>query len=149
MNSRVVDVFDRLRQAGVVGDANLKGCTESEIALLESKIGARFPDAYRTYLVLAGHFAGGFLAESEARYEDLPDIQEALAELPAAWRPSPADFVFMMHQGYEFSFFELGGPEDPEVWQFVEGWEAPLLGWTTFSGFLDDLATRYQESTQY
>jgi hypothetical protein len=143
MHSQVIAVFERLRSAGVVGDATLVGCSDGEIAGLETQLGSPLPESYRTYLRVAGKGAGEFLAASEARLQDLGEIKQGIDEMEGSWRPKQHDFVFMMHQGYEFTFFELSDDPDPPIWQYLEGHSGPELAWPSFSAFLESMASEH------
>jgi hypothetical protein len=143
MEPQVAAVFERLRNAGLVGDATLVGCSDAEIARLETELGRPLPESYRTYLRLAGKSAGEFLAASEARFQNLGQIKEGIDEVEGDWQPSRDDFVFMMHQGYEFTFFKLSDDPEPPIWQYVEGHAGPEVAWPSFSAFLEDMATEH------
>ena len=56
---------------------------------------------------------------------------------------SKEDFVFSMHQGYEFTYFKLSEGDDPPVYQYVEGNGSPVLTWNSFSDFLRDSLNQY------
>ena len=45
-------------------------------------------------------------------------IAESLIEDIEDLRLREQDFVFFTHQGYQFLFFETGGPDDPAVYHY-------------------------------
>lgn len=142
----VTEVLHLLVSSGGLAGSDLEGCSDDEVSDIEKQIGCSLPSAYRSYLKMAGHEANGFLAESEIRYRNLPSIAEALdglGETGCPWTPGQKDFVFMMHQGYEFTFFRLGEGEDPPIYQYVEGWTGPKLAWPSFTQFLFEMSQSY------
>jgi SMI1/KNR4 family protein SUKH-1 len=102
----------------------IQPCTMEEMEALEQQIG-RLPAAYREYLLWMGHGAGTFWRGTDAFYQSLPRLQVGAVELlneNSFEQVLPENaFVFLMHQGYQFLFFLLGGDEDPPVYYFSEG----------------------------
>ena len=123
MNPVVQSTMERIVEAGLAEQSQVRGCTEDEILELEKAFGLGLPNAYRDFLRAMGHGAGAFLRGSDLWYRDLVEINEAAAELVAEVELSlpPAAFVFAMHQGYQFLFFLAAGSDDPEVRRFAEG----------------------------
>ena len=140
----VTQVFDSLLRDGTLSGSALNGCSEREIAERERRLGAQLPQAYATYLRLAGKSAAGLLAYVEARFDHLDEIRACLASLDS-WQPSSRDFVFMMHQEWEFTLFRLDEGDDPPVYQYRLGTAEPVLVWSSFSAFLADMAEDYRD----
>lgn len=140
----VTQVFDSVLRDGTLPSSALSGCSDSEIAECERGLRARLPEAYRTYLKLAGRSAAGLLAYFEARFDHLDEIRACLASLES-WQPSPQDFVFMMHQEAEFTLFRLDEGDDPPIYRYQAGTQGPLLAWSSFSAFLAEMAEDYRD----
>ena len=129
-----------LVDSGLVDDASIVGCSPDEVAAIEASFGCALPESYRTFLLMMGKRAGGFMVGSDLFYDRLPRQRE-LAErlLEEAGTPSriaPTDFVFCSHQGYQFLFFDAVQGPDPPVFHFMEGGTAAVRVSDTFSGWL-------------
>ena len=55
----------------------------------------------------------------------------------AGFRLKDTDFVFAVHQGYEFLFFGAQESDDPAVWRYAEGDAAPQEVFSQFSEWLN------------
>lgn len=55
----VDDIANALKESGVTRSQPLAGCSDAEILALESKYDITLPTAYRRFLELMGHHAGG------------------------------------------------------------------------------------------
>ena len=140
----VTQVFDSLVRDGTLPSSVLNGCSDRELAVLERRIGARVPQAYATYLKRAGRSAAGLLAYFEARFDHLDEVRACLASLEG-WQPSAQDFPFMMHQETEFTLFRLDEGDDPPIYRYRVGDQAPALAWPSFSAFLAEMAEDYRD----
>jgi hypothetical protein len=123
MQSAVRRVLEELTAAGLVTTETLQGCTDDEIAALEQAHGVTLPAAYREFLCVMGRQAGTFFRGTDFLYGDLDGMREAADDLLAddeADELDAADFVFAMHQGYNFLFFRCGISDDPPVLLYVE-----------------------------
>jgi hypothetical protein len=120
----VDEIIAQLVAGGVVDRSRLQGCSEAEIAAIEHERGVALPGAYRTFLAAMGKSPGGFLRGSDLEYSALRSLrawaEELLVECDAALELDLADFVFVMHQGYQFLFFRCGVSDDPPVYLFLE-----------------------------
>ncbi|MDJ1485505.1 SMI1/KNR4 family protein [Cytophagaceae bacterium YF14B1] len=100
-------------------------CSQDEITKLEESVGSPLPDAYKEFLLLMGKGAHGFMTGSDVFYHLLFDLTEGAHELLIEDKsplilPEKA-FVFWMHQGYQFLFFNLNEGPDPKVYYYLEG----------------------------
>lgn len=101
------------------------GCTETEVQLLEQRIGHTIPAAYREFLLWAGQEADSLFSEQEDyKYQQLPDMQALAHHLIHAYQfpsPLPHDaLVFYVYDSVHFAFIRtLDGP-DPLVYHFLE-----------------------------
>ncbi len=132
----------RLEELHIVPSGDLVPCTVEEIQLLECKLGHSLPEAYKEFLLWMGHSTGRLLAGSDYSYRDLASLQIAAEEMlreDKFTQSLPDDaFVFLMHQGYQFSFIRTLEGDDPPVYDYVELMEAttfPLV-FCHFSEFL-------------
>lgn len=109
----------------LVSPDELIGCTQDEVIQLEQELGVWLPKAYQEFLLLMGYGRGKFLRGSDCFFRDLPFLKDWAIELleennfPASL-PEDA-FVFLMHQGYQFSFFRVSEGEDPPTYSYCEG----------------------------
>ena len=101
------------------------GCSEAEIAAIESKFRLRLPESYREFLRRIGKGIGEFMVSDRwlFKYQNLDDIGRdedygELCELPADY------FVFAERSGCYWAFFVADGTcEDPPVFAFDDGEE--------------------------
>jgi hypothetical protein len=128
------------------------GCTQDEIIDLEWRLGISLPKAYQEFLLSMGHGAGKFLRGSDCFFKHLILLQEWAVELleenhfPKSL-PENA-FVFFMHQGYQFSFFNLSEGDDPPTYFYSEG--INQISFTkSHERFSEFLATEIEIHAQY
>jgi hypothetical protein len=108
-----------------------RGAPEAEILALEHRLGIRFPEAYREYLLWMGNDYTGVLQGSDCFIRDVENnatgLRELLCENGIA-HPAYKPIVFFMHQGYIAYWFDASDPkEDPEVFGFHENDRAPCI----------------------
>ena len=134
-----------MRARSVVRDADLEGCSETEIAELERCCGVRLPVVYRRYLRLMGRASGRLFSHDhvDVTYEDVLGINERKTQRMDAAEPDergplPSDaFIISERLGEQWEFIRCDGTEDPVVWWFAE-WEdavkqshGSVLAWLT------------------
>lgn len=141
MNRDAVEMAaTQLIQGGRASEETLVGCTEDEIASIERLYGLRMPGLYRAFLSRMGRSAGEFLADTDLLFTDLPSLRkeavELLEEIRAPFKLDATDFVFAVHRGYQFLYFPVTGSEDPPVYHFLEGDDAPKQVYDRFSDWL-------------
>ena len=81
--------------------------------------------AYQEFLLSMGRSAGQFLRGSDCFLNHIPQLQEWAVELLqennfAESLPEDA-FIFLMHQGYQFSFFRVSEGADPRLTHTAKG----------------------------
>lgn len=146
----IIEIQERLLKTGSVTQAEIRGCSQSEVDGLEKTFGHTLPKAYREYLLSVGHSAGSFLAGTDTFFRHLPLLADEATELlneslPESKLP-PKAFVFYMHQGYEFGFFLIDDGDDPAVYQYIEGDDSPKIVWNSFTDYLLDLLRIFSTS---
>ncbi|MGH2412278.1 MAG: SMI1/KNR4 family protein [Microcystaceae cyanobacterium] len=118
-------IKERLIALKLASPNEIEGCTHQEVIELEQQLGVKLPSSYQEFLLLMGFGAGQFLRGSDCFSQHLLDLQEAASELLEENhfpQSLPDDsFVFLMHQGYQFSFFRLLEGEDPPTYSYCEG----------------------------
>jgi hypothetical protein len=143
----ISDLYDSLREGGVISKNSLKGCSKSEIQNLEKFFGQPFPVIYKEFLGLIGKEAGNFLSGTDISYKYLKSLQKEAKELLEENRLDVGcltnAFVFAMHQGYEILFFYVTDGDDPPVYQYVEGNDRAIKAWDSFSDYLKNMANQY------
>lgn len=135
---------------GVTATAKqLHGLTPSEIEEVERDQLTPLAEAYRQFLELAGRGAGRFLRGSDAFYPAILGLghyaRELLAENEVPFTLADDDRVILMHQGYQFDFLR-GIDRDPEVWSYCEGSGEPILTYSHFTDWLDDMVRQETKS---
>ncbi|MBR8826817.1 MAG: SMI1/KNR4 family protein [Gomphosphaeria aponina SAG 52.96 = DSM 107014] len=95
--------------------ADLNCCNLKEIIKLEKQLGIKLPSAYQEFLRIMGKGAGQHLFELQPAAVELLEENDFPQVLPQD------AFVFLMHQGYQFSFFRLSEGENPPTYSYCEG----------------------------
>ncbi|WP_321386937.1 SMI1/KNR4 family protein [uncultured Enterococcus sp.] len=99
-------------------------CTEKEISELEKLASKKLPQVYLNFMKKTGNEFRIFDGSSYTM-EELPILKEAANELleenDMSERLKDEAFVFFMHQGYQFAFFNLEEGENPPIYYYVEG----------------------------
>jgi hypothetical protein len=144
-------VKQQLLERKLVSPDELLGCTPVEVRELQRRLGIVLPKAYEEFLLLMGHGAGAFLRGSDCFFAQVSALQTWAADLlkeNGGAAPLPEDaWVFLMHQGYQFSFFRLSEGDNPPTYSYCEG-----TPHTTFikshASFSDFLMTEVDIHTQ-
>jgi hypothetical protein len=117
----------RLTALGVAKPQEIVGCTDEEIARVQSASGLRLPEAYVAFLRVAGKGAGRFLTDVDLYYDKIMSLNVKAAEKLHLWEgnklrlPEKA-FVFAMRYGEQFMFFLADGKQsDPPIYLYLEG----------------------------
>jgi SMI1 / KNR4 family (SUKH-1) len=131
----------RLIAAGLADPATIRGCRGEEIDRIEKDLGMALPASYRRFLMKMGRSAGAFLSGTDFLLADLGGLRAQaellLHEAKMGFHLKDTDFVFAVHQGYQFLFFDTAEPDDPAVWLYAEGDVAPRQVFGHFSQWLD------------
>ena len=104
---------------------NMKPCSPKDIAQLKQLANNRLlPKTYLLFMESAGHGIR-FFRGSSYNINEISLLQEGAVELLQEDRSAETltnnDFVFFMHQGYQFYFFKLDEGENPPVYFYEEG----------------------------
>ena len=121
----------------------LIGLSEGEVADLEESLGVNFPHDFRSFLLRMGERSGRLFQGSYARAENYAEYRAYLEELiEDEGVPSfltPYTVVFLMNEGYRFSFIEADNAEYSTVWTYGEGDDGPTQLATSFEEYLHTL----------
>lgn len=132
-------LISELINFGLATKEDIQGCTINEVSNLEAKYG-NLPDSYRGFLLELGKGAGELMQGTDIFNRCLNDLNidaiELLEENEEEFELPGDAFVFSMHQGYEFLYFNLSDGDNPVVYQYVEGEGAPTMEWNSFSEFI-------------
>ncbi|MGH1460754.1 MAG: SMI1/KNR4 family protein [Neptuniibacter sp.] len=132
----VTDYFEQHELEAPVGSAS------EDIALLERKLGFKFPKAYKEFLELIGNDYNGvmigtncFLSDIESNNNYLPDL---LIENNIRDYKLPNNYIsFFCHQGYIMAWFSLPSKnDDPQCYYYFEGTTKYPELYGTFSEFM-------------
>lgn len=145
-------VKKQLIELQLVKPDELAGCTCDEVIAIEQLLGISLPQAYQEFLLSMGHSAGQFLRGSDCFFQHLPQLQEWAIELLqennfAESLPDDA-FIFLMHQGYQFSFFRVSEGADPPTYSYCEGTDRTSFI-KSHDRFSDFLATEVEIHAKY
>jgi hypothetical protein len=109
---------------GVASQDSVKGCNEAEIAEIEKMYGLKLPTIYRQFLKRMGKEAGSFLDGTNYLCSTLSSLRRQaetlLKECNAQLSLDKNDFIFAVHQGYQFLFFNAQTSADPAVFLYLE-----------------------------
>ena len=116
----------RIVLSGLAGFSEIKGCGREEVDEVRASFGFPLPGLYEAFLRVMGRGAGRLYVGTDIFYPEVLGNREAaedlLGEDGVAFTLSPRDFVFSMHQGYQFMYFTAAeGEDDPPVYYYTEG----------------------------
>lgn len=142
-------VAQRIINAGMATADDIAGCTESEVALVESQAGRRLPAAYRQFLLTMGRSAGEFYSGTDMFFPDILHLTSQARTLlegtQSEFRLPERAFVFSMHQGYQFAYFPMENDDDPAVYHYMEGDSGPEKSADSFSQFILTSLEQYEK----
>lgn len=125
-----------------------EGCTEAQVAEVEASFGRPLPASYREFLLAAGQWAGDLFKGTDILFPRVVELNdgavELLAEGDSDFSLPPDAFVFLMHQGYQFMFFRATEGDDPPVYHYHEGDDAPRRISDSFSNYMLDCIEEYR-----
>jgi hypothetical protein len=113
-----------LKERGVIG-SNQLGCTDAQIAEIQGTHNFKLPSSYIYFLKKLGVNAGDFYLGTDIFYPIVLELKEwaheLLKEHDIKSILSEDSFVFSMHQGYQFMYFNCSEGDDPPVYHYFEG----------------------------
>ncbi|MEO9592526.1 SMI1/KNR4 family protein [Rhodopirellula bahusiensis] len=128
----MADNFDaflkRLESDEIATSSDLRGCTKTEIAALESKYAISLPSSYRRFLELMGHGS-----RSLFRYDHFATSYEYVIDMTAEQRADfaedgelqkldaligPLDLLILGRLGEQYYFIRCDNPDDSAVYYF-------------------------------
>jgi len=134
-----VDVFiERYKALGLKGSP----WTARQVKALEQHLGFLLPSSYQAYLMIAGDSPPPALTGSDCHADYLFDLrewgEELLGECGNPFKLPDHAVVFLMHQGYQFLYFDADGiNEDPPVFFYFENWTAAEKRYDCFSDWVE------------
>jgi hypothetical protein len=142
-------VCDQLILAGIATPDQIRGCSLEDIRKIESSVKGQLPKSYVMFLLAMGHGAGSFFKGTDIFYPNLLEnrrrAEELLDEINSSFKLLESDFVFAIHQGYQFMYFDVAElSSDPPVYYYMEGEDGPEKKWESFSKFMLKSAEDYQ-----
>ena len=127
-DNRFRRLLDRMTANQVASAADLVGCSDAEIAALESRYTLRLPQSYRQYLQTMGHRSGRLFTHDHLavfyRYvvnmtEDLKRDWAQGVDAPPATFSLPAGALLICGRlGAQFDYIQCVGTDDSPVWRF-------------------------------
>ncbi len=133
---------NQLIEAGLVDQENpITGITAGEIEQIENKFQIKLPEIYRQYLLKMGESSGDFNSGSDFWYPEILDFRQVAEVLLAKHLPEfklpVSAFVFGMHQGYQFWYFDTSDGDNPPVFYYLEGQAPPVQKFQSYSDLLE------------
>ena len=118
----IQEIESRIKNKGIIPIPANTGQIQS---VLDNFKIEEFPSTYNEFLKRMGNGTrNGFLQGSSCFFNELENLKEwsleLLKENNSKLILSDNDFVFWMHQGYQFSFFKLDEGDDPPVYYYTE-----------------------------
>ncbi len=121
----VDDIKNRWKRGGIFPRWDVNPCTNEDIHKLEHELNHPLPAAYKEFLLWMGRGSKTFMIGSDWEYSILLELQEDARDLlreNSSPLPLPdTAFVFFMHQGYKFYFFNLDEGNNPSIYYYSEG----------------------------
>ncbi|MBN1181926.1 MAG: SMI1/KNR4 family protein [Bacteroidales bacterium] len=101
-------------------------CTDNQIRSLENQYNVKLPKTYIEFLKGKYPEIDPLLVGSDFEYRYLKELKkwanELLKENGNPFELKENDYVFLMHQGYQFMYFSCGDQlDDPPVYYYREG----------------------------
>ena len=121
-----------------------KNALVDKLTKLENKNQILLPKVYRDFYELCSLSIPASLVGTDLWNNNRCDLNEAAVELLQENNIEnllqPDDFVFMMHQGYQFWYFKANNDPDPIVFGYYEGKTKPD-NFGRFSDFIKEYTT--------
>jgi hypothetical protein len=138
MDDSVRAFLSRYKALGLTGEP----ATPEEVEVLEQQLRVAFPAAYKAFLLILGRDGGPDHVGSDCTTDDLPRLrgwaEELLENCGSPFHLPTKAVVFLMHQGYAFTYFVADGrTDDPPVFSYLEGSLGPVQKAETFSAWLE------------
>jgi hypothetical protein len=142
---RALGVATKSFLGNIMKKENVQGCTYEEIEEIERFYGLKLPASYRQWLLKYGRELGGEFVGSDCHYPVLLKLkvwaEELLNDCGKPFVLGKEDFVFLMHQGYQFFYFKSDGKlDEPMVYHYFECWDEPKLVAKSFTEWLQNQA---------
>lgn len=134
---RMKEIIKRIEERGY----DLKGLDVSQIKKIKDFYNVRLPKDYEFFLEKLGLDGGGFMRGESCFFDKIFELKEyandLLSEDESDFKLKPEDFVFYVHQGYMFYFFDTS-LDDPSIFFYEEGDMQPTLKFSSFHDFLKE-----------
>lgn len=98
--------------------------SDAQINKIETYYGITLPICYKEFLAAMGNGNSSYMRGSSVFGNEIYHLKEWAEELLTQnnFYPLPDhSFVFWMHQGYQFAFFNIDEGEDPPIYYYSEG----------------------------
>lgn len=104
----------------------LRGCRDTELEAVEERVGGRFPEVFRQYLLHMGEACGDlFRGSDRAGIRDFDrlrmDAQEIVDDTGGTWTLPTDAAIVLTHQGYTFDYVRAIGGFDGPVMRWTDG----------------------------
>lgn len=112
-----ITLISSLIDAKICTASDIKGATVEDVVALEKTFGKNLPKQYREFLLAVGCGAGDFFRGTDIFLPTLQCLKkeaiDLLAENDENVELGEDAFVFSMHQGYEFTYFNVSEGDAP------------------------------------
>lgn len=127
-NNTIDNLAQEVLDSGIA--TSLSGCTDADIASIESEFAVQLPSTYKDFLHKMGKGAGELWTDCIYKYPDVIDFCRDMAdeflEKNSEYRLKDSDFVFLEHQGCQFYFFNTTEGGNPPVYRFGDNEPNPV-----------------------
>jgi hypothetical protein len=125
--------------------AGIDGCSQTDIARIESELKISVPGAVAALYQRIGRARGQLFVGADFGFPLVLDFRRAadslLEDLDVELRLHPGDFVFLMEQGYQFFFVQSGADEDPVVFFYNDDEPRFVALGVSFTGWLQQVVS--------
>jgi hypothetical protein len=124
-------------ESGLPDSEGTAGCSEADIADIESRSNVKLPVAYRDFLLALGRSSEDFFSDVSFVYPTIRDDQKSITNILGTFKLPASAYVFMVRNDL-ILFFDIKDGDDPPVYRYVQGDQATEKAADTFSEFLTD-----------
>ena len=135
-------LVDWIVESGMAKMEELSGFYDDDIAALERTNNVHLPRAYKEFLSSIGYSSSNVFYSVLFVYPGLETYRLLAYEMAEQCKIqlTPSDFVFLIDDT-QFFYFDTKSGDDPEVYKYMEGDDAPKKVFDHFSDWLTDFVT--------
>lgn len=118
----------------------LHGLSSDQIEKVEKFYKVSLPESYKYFLFSMGLDGGGFMKGSDCFYDRILELREYATDLleedQSSFKLKPEHYVFYVHQGYIFAYFDTSNNNmNPAIYYYYEGDLSPQKKYNSLKDF--------------